>query len=102
VTRADLPPGIQAVQSAHAALAFAIAYPGQVAAWSRAGGFLVLLAARDEAALHALAGDARAARFPAAVFCEPDLDGALTAVAVHGAARLCARYPLALREGVRQ
>lgn len=99
MTRADLPPGTQAVQAAHAALAFAVTHPGRAAAWSRAGGFLILLAARDEAALHDLAAAAGAAGFPAAAFREPDLAGALTAVAVHGAARLCARYPLALSAG---
>jgi len=97
VTRADLPPAAQAVQAAHAALAFAVTHPGHAAAWSRAGGFLILLAAPDEAALHDLA--ARAAGCPAAAFREPDLGGALTAVAVHGAGRLCARYPLAFPAG---
>lgn len=97
MTRADLPPAVQAVQAAHAALEFSVRHPAAAAAWAAAGGSLLILAARDELALCWLLDDAARSGHPAAAFREPDLGGALTAVAVHQAGRLCARYPLALR-----
>lgn len=96
MTRADLPPGVQAVQSAHAALAFAVRYPDITAAWEP-GGYLILLAARDELRLDRLLAAALRTGHSAMPFYEPDLDDALTAVAVYDAAKLCVRYPLALQ-----
>ncbi len=58
----------------------------------------MLLAALDELALTRLHADA--AGFRAVAVHEPDLDGALTAVALEPAARrLVAHLPLALAEG---
>ena len=99
VTRADLPPGMQAVQGAHAALEFSVRHPDLVSAWARDGGSLLFLAAADELALCWLLADAERDGHQAVPFCEPDLGNALTAVAVYGAARLCSRYPLAMRGG---
>jgi hypothetical protein len=99
VTRADLPPGYQAVQAAHAALAFAVRHPGIAASWDREGGSLLFLCARDETALRWLLDDAGQARKPAVPFREPDLGNALTVVAVWDGARLCRKYPIALRSG---
>ena len=99
MTRADLPPGAQAVQGAHAALEFSVRHPDLASAWAREGGSLLLLAAADELALCWLLADAQRDGYQAVPFCEPDLGNALTAVAVYGASRLCSRYPLALRGG---
>jgi hypothetical protein len=96
VTRADLPPGAQAAQAAHAALMFAACHPGTGAA----DGVLVVLAAAGELELCRLAEDAARGGYLTATWTEPDLGGQVTAVAVYDAARLCARFPLALREGV--
>lgn len=90
---------MQGVQAAHAALAFSVEHPELTADWSP-GGTLLLLAAPDELALCWLAADAERDGLPSASFYEPDLGGALTAVAVYGAGKLCSRYPLA-GEGVR-
>ena len=77
----------------HAALDFALAFP-DVARTSKT---LVWLAVRDELTLLHLYEDARARRLLCVSFHEPDLDGALTAVALEPAARrLVARLPLAL------
>jgi hypothetical protein len=58
---------------------------------------VVLLAARDELALGWLVDDAVAAGLAAIRFHEPDLGGALTAVALEPAARrLVAHLPLVL------
>lgn len=94
-----MPPGVQGVQAAHAALAFSVTHPQLTAAWS-SGGTLLLLAAPDELALCWLLADAERDGFPASGFYEPDLGGELTAVAIHGAGKLCSRYPL-VGEGVK-
>lgn len=97
VTRADLPAGTQACQAVHAALEFALAHPGLVAAWHGASATLVVLAARDELSLGRLCQDAAAGGLRVATFHEPDLGGALTAAAFEPAAhRLVAHLPLAL------
>jgi len=97
VTRADLAPGTQACQSVHAACEFAITYPTVFAAWHHESGVLVCAAARDELELPALYRSALAAGRRAVRFTEPDLDDALTAVALEPAAhRLVRHFPLAL------
>lgn len=106
VTRADLPPGAQAVQSAHAALDFAAAHPAVFTGWHTTSNTLVLLAAPDEFTLSGVVTDA--AEYAAEYGCvfvefrEPDLAGQLTAVALGpGFGRLVRHLPLTLREGVR-
>lgn len=89
---------------AHAALDFALAHPGVLADWHDRSNTLVVLAAQDELALGRCYADAVAAGLCAVAFHEPDLGGALMAVALEpGAHRLLARLPLALanREEVR-
>jgi hypothetical protein len=97
VTRADLAPAVQAVQAAHAALAFSVSHPDTAAAWAP-GGSLLLLACAGEHELRWLLADAARLGRQAVPFHEPDLGGALTAVAVYEAPKLCRRYPLALKE----
>jgi hypothetical protein len=95
VTRADLPPGSQACQAAHAAIEFALTYPAVAAA----NPGIVIVAARDELDLAWRRADAVAAGLRVVTFHEPDLGGALTALAVEpAAARLLARLPLALAD----
>lgn len=90
MTRADLPPAVQAVQSAHAAVDFTLTWPEKVPET------LVLLAVADEDELRWLYQEARLASLTAAASHEPDLDDQLTAVALEpAAARLVRRYPLA-------
>lgn len=84
VTRADLPPGPQAVQVAHAALEYALTYPGL----KEHPPFAVLVA-RDEDHLEKLAAATviETDFKPENGFVhirEPDLGGALTAFAAHG------------------
>jgi hypothetical protein len=88
------------VQAAHAALAFAIRHPQFTGEWDAASGTLVLLAAEDELALCRLLDRAVRDGSPAVPFREPDLGGALTAVALLGAPQAAlARLPLALEGG---
>jgi hypothetical protein len=95
VTRADLPPGVQACQALHAAIEFALAFPDVAAAAPT----LVLLAVSDELSLAWLRADAAAKGLRVSSFQEPDLNDALTALALEPAAsRLVARLPLALTD----
>ena len=97
VTRADLSPGQQAVQAAHALRAFVATHPEADAHWFRTSNTLVLLAVADEQALGELAARAGDRGIPCAPFREPDQANELTAIALgHEARRLCARLPLAL------
>lgn len=77
----------------HAAIEFALSFPDITAAAPT----LVLLAARDELSLFWLRDDALRKGLRVAAFHEPDLDGALTAIALEPAARpLLVGLPLAL------
>jgi hypothetical protein len=81
----------------HAALEFAVTYPELTASWHNASSTLVLLAACDELTLGRLRSDAQARGLHVVAFHEPNLDGALTAIAVEPAGhRLLTRLPLAL------
>lgn len=91
VTRSDLPVATQAVQAAHAGIAFAY----QHHAISRGAGTVIILAAKDELALWDLTGRLLEQQVPYAVFCEEDLDDALTAVAFAGAHDERLRFRLA-------
>jgi hypothetical protein len=105
VTRGDLPPGAQICQAVHAALAFAVVHRDLVDDWYAVSNTLVVLITSDELSLGWLRADAEAAGLRAVGFHEPDMDGALTAVALEPAARrLLSHLPLALsrREEVKK
>ncbi|HSR86979.1 MAG TPA: hypothetical protein VLM11_22590 [Streptosporangiaceae bacterium] len=86
-------PGFQACQAIHAAIEFALAFP----ALAVAAPAVVLLASGDELSLGWLREDAVAAGLRHTSFHEPDLNDALTALALEPAAsRLVAGLPLAL------
>jgi hypothetical protein len=84
---------LQACQAVHAAIEFALAFPDAAAAAPA----VVVLAAPDELSLVWLRDDAVTVGLRVAAFHEPDLDGALTALALEPAAgRLVGGLPLAL------
>ena len=92
---------MQAVQAAHALLAFAVWDPGLTRAWHEDSQNLILLAVPDEAALARLIAAAERDGHLYAAFREPDLGGQLTAVALEpAAARLLSAFPLMLRATV--
>lgn len=98
VTRADLPPGQQAVQAAHALHEFIFKFPGTSCEWHRTSGFLVLLAAENESVLLRLADRALLGGIEFAEFREYDYGDALTAVAFAPSAKeLLRKLPLALK-----
>ena len=82
---------------AHAALDFAIAFPALTADWHASSNTVVVLAVRDELALSWLGQDAETAGLLIVKVHEPDLGGALTAIAVEPAGwRLLRSVPKAL------
>lgn len=101
VTRADLPIGLQAAQSAHAAFEFTKEHWELAAPWMRDSNFIVLVTVPDEPALLDLASAAMRAHAQVTVNHEPDLDHEATAIVVApgpAARRLCSQLPLVGRE----
>jgi peptidyl-tRNA hydrolase len=101
VTRRDMSPGYQAVQSIHAAQVFAVMFPTLNQKWHEESNYLGFLSVKDEAALIKLARKATLQGLAVAVFSEPDVDWNVTAIAIEAsskARRLCNRLPLALSE----
>ena len=101
VTRRDLAPGYQAVQSIHAAQQFAFDYPTINGRWKEHSNYLGLLSVKDELALKRLAMSATKRGLAVSLFCEPDLGWSVTAIAIEAGSisrKLCNRLPLALSE----
>jgi hypothetical protein len=99
ITRADLRPGQQAVQAAHALRQYGAEHPESDREWFEGSNTLALLAVPDERALKALVSRAFDRGLKMGVFEEPDLGGQVTAVALEPsseARRLCRSLPLAL------
>jgi peptidyl-tRNA hydrolase len=70
-------------------------------AWVEDSNFLVVVAVPDELALAELAARAGEEGLAASIVREPDLENTITAVALQPgdeARRLCANFPLALKE----
>lgn len=101
--RSDLTPGLQLAQAVHAAFHFFAEWPSMSSQWLDESNYLVVVSVRDEQALAELAARAVEEGLARTLVREPDLDNSLTAVALQPgeeARRLCANYPLALREPV--
>jgi len=81
VTRADLPPGAQGVQSCHAAIQFCHEHPGVEQQWFRESNHLAWLKVPDEIALEKLIDKAERLGVKYSVFREPDFGNRLTAIA---------------------
>jgi peptidyl-tRNA hydrolase len=82
ITRADLAPGAQAVQAAHALQQFNAEHPDVAQAWFKESNYLALLAAPDEARLARILMKAERRGLRASAFREPDFGDALTAIAL--------------------
>jgi hypothetical protein len=84
IVRADLPPGLQLAQSCHALRQFAAEHPTLDKEWFEDSNNLVCLQVPNQGALEALALSMQHDGFKGfSRFTEPDLDHALTAIAVH-------------------
>jgi peptidyl-tRNA hydrolase len=99
--RSDLSSGLQLAQAVHAAFHFFADWPSLARAWVEDSNFLVVVAVPDEATLAELAGRAVEEGLARTIVREPDLENTITAVALQPGAdarRLCANFPLALKE----
>lgn len=100
VTRQDLEPGYQLVQSVHSAFDFSLEFPEVTKDWNTQSNYLACLAAKDEASLFTLISKLEAKGIQHTVFREPDIDNQVTAVAIapgETSRKLTSNYPLALR-----
>lgn len=99
VTREDLPPGQQAVQSIHAVVAWTSTWPDLSRAWELGSNTLALLSVPDEHDLYRLLSRARRKGLRHVEFREPDRGFEITAIVLEPgeeSSRLCARLPTAL------
>jgi peptidyl-tRNA hydrolase len=101
ISRRDLPIGLSAAQSAHAAFEFSRRFPAITGRWMAESNFIVLVTVEDEAALHALFATALGLGLKADMNYEPDLDDEATALVLQPgpqARRLCSHLPLLGKE----
>jgi peptidyl-tRNA hydrolase len=100
ITRRDIAPGYQAVQSCHALRQFTAEHPEVDAEWFKSSNYLALLSVSDEVALMKLITKAADAGIKWSAFREPDVGGQITAIAIEphpDAVKLCKDLPLALK-----
>ena len=101
MTRQDLRAGYQAVQSCHAIPEFAKEHPETYKRWDDNSKTIALLSVPNEHHLQHLVKDLAQKGIRYSIFNEPDIDNQMTAVAIEPhqeAYKLCASFPLALRE----
>ena len=101
MTRQDLAPGYQLVQTAHAMADFGIQYPKEFHQWHSTSNYLACLSARDEQSLQALASKLLSENIKHVTFRESDLNDQITAIAIEPSdmtRRICSSFPLALKE----
>lgn len=99
ITRRDLSPGAQAVQSCHVLVRFAYEHPRLGQRWVEESNTLALLEVENEEKLHKFWRRARELDIRCSTFREPDLGNTMTALALEPSAmakKLVARLPLAL------
>lgn len=101
VTRRDISPRYQGVQSQHAAIQFAFDHADRGAEWFTNSNYLAWLSVADEIELMRLISLAKDHGLRWSAFREPDVGGQITAIAIEPhpkTAELCKGLPLALRE----
>jgi peptidyl-tRNA hydrolase len=99
ITRKDLSPGQQAVQSMHALRQFVADHPEQDKNWFEKSNYLSLLSVDDESALHKLIEKAAEHNVRFSIFREPDIGDRVTAIALEPGTlskKICRNLKLAL------
>ena len=99
ITRRDISPGYQAVQSCHAMRQFTHEFPVIDQEWFEKSNYLALLSVSDEETLNELYDRALSMGLRVAAFREPDVNDSITAIAIEPcpeAQELCKELPLAL------
>ena len=100
ITRSDLDPGYQAVQSMHALRQFTAEHPEIDKHWFEKSNYLGLLSVSNEHELNRLIEKASTQDIKFAVFREPDVDNQITAIAIEPGVKskkLCSNLQLALK-----
>lgn len=100
VTRDDLSPAQQAVQSAHAAIDFCFEHPSRAGPWHKNSNYLVLLSVHNESQLKLLIRKCDELELCYTVFEEPDIGNQITAVAIEPSKKtqkLVSKIPLMLK-----
>lgn len=82
MTRKDLEEGPRAVQSTHAAINFIFNHPERAGPWWRDSNYLVQLEVENLPKLEELIWNCEQLLIPHEVFREPDLEDAITAIAI--------------------
>lgn len=99
LSRQDLKPGYQAVQSAHAAIDFQHQYPKIAKKWHKSN-YLIFLSVLDENELLKYISIFKKFNLKHTIFREPDIGNEITAVAVQPSVlvkALCKDLPLLLK-----
>lgn len=100
ITRSDLEPGAQAVQSSHAAIQFIYDHPEIAKQWYNVSNYLVLLSVKNQKELLDLVDIFNQRGIHISKFYEPDLGNELTSIAIEPtsrARRLVNSLPLLLK-----
>ena len=100
VTRKDLHPGYQLVQTGHAIADFAHNLPQFFNSWKENSNYLISLATQDENSLDIIYKKLRERGAPVVAFYEPDYYDQLTAICFYGLPhyrKLVSNLPLALK-----
>jgi peptidyl-tRNA hydrolase len=101
ITRRDISPGYQAVQSCHAMRQFTADHPDRDGEWFVGSSYLALLSVDDEVELMRLISQAKDHGLRWSAYREPDVGGQITAIAIEPHPKtieLCKGLPLALKE----
>lgn len=100
ITRQDLAPGYQGVQSMHAAIQFGFEYPEVSREWFHSSNYLGFLSVANEEELNRLIERARMCDIKFSIFREPDIGDRITAIALEPGTKskkLCSNIQCALR-----
>lgn len=103
ITRADISPGYQGVQSIHAGIQFIFEHPEFAREWYHNSNYLGFLSVANEQELHRLVEQAASLGLKHSIFKEPDIGDQVTAIALESgpkSKKLCSNLGLALKEDV--
>lgn len=102
ITRQDITPGYQVVQTAHAIADFIHDHPEVSKQWKDESNSIITLATKDEQSLIALYERLKQVTPYVTAFYEPDVQDQMTAIAVYGTPEIRKKYfsnlPLALKQ----
>lgn len=101
ITRRDLHPGYQAVQSSHAGIDFQHQHPEIAKQWNNESNYLIILSVENEEKLKFYLEKFKYFDLKTTTFREPDIGNEITAIAVEPSEKsqkLVSKLPLALKE----